>query len=119
MGIDVEFMASHFRERRGEFLPTATLRLDRDPRLLVQLDQQALPCLVHPLPEGLKVGHYDDQGLRYDDMDRYDEPLTYISPADLGRLRLPAWFKKGSGTVAGTARRVLRTTVPDPFSDTL
>ena len=29
--------------------------------------------------------------------------------------RGPAWFKKGSGTVAGTARRVLRTTVPDPF----
>ena len=26
-----------------------------------------------------------------------------------------AWFKKGSATVAGTARRVLRTTVPDPF----
>jgi len=25
------------------------------------------------------------------------------------------WFKKGSGTVAGTARRVLRTTVPDRF----
>jgi len=25
------------------------------------------------------------------------------------------WFKKGSGTVAGTAQRVLRTTVPDPF----
>ena len=27
----------------------------------------------------------------------------------------PAWFKKGSGTVAGTAHWVLRTTVPDPF----
>src|SRR5262249_48079341 len=27
--------------------------------------------------------------------------------------------KKGSGTVAGTARRVLRTTVPDPFFATL
>jgi hypothetical protein len=26
-----------------------------------------------------------------------------------------AWFKKGSGTVAGTARTVLCTTVPDPF----
>jgi len=26
-----------------------------------------------------------------------------------------AWFKKGSGIVAGTARRVLRTTIPDPF----
>ena len=25
------------------------------------------------------------------------------------------WFKKGSGTFAGTARRVLRTKVPDPF----
>ena len=28
---------------------------------------------------------------------------------------MSAWFKKGSGTVAGTAHRVLRTTVPDPF----
>ena len=27
----------------------------------------------------------------------------------------PLGFKKGSGTVAGTAHRVLRTTVPDPF----
>jgi len=26
-----------------------------------------------------------------------------------------AWFKNGSGTVAGTAHRVLRTTIPDPF----
>ena len=30
-------------------------------------------------------------------------------------VRLGAWFKKESGTVAGTARGVLRTTVPDPF----
>ncbi len=29
--------------------------------------------------------------------------------------KLNAYPKKGSGTVAGTARRVLRTTVPDPF----
>ena len=28
---------------------------------------------------------------------------------------MTAWFKKRSGTVAGTAPRVLRTTVPDPF----
>jgi hypothetical protein len=33
-----------------------------------------------------------------------------------GPKALPrAWFKKGSGTFAGTARRVLRTKVPDPF----
>ncbi len=37
------------------------------------------------------------------------------------KLRISAWFKKGSGTVAGTAGhrpevgRVLRTTEPDPF----
>ena len=42
------------------------------------------------------------------------------SDSEISRLQLPekeAWFKKGSGTVAGTARRVLRTTVPDPFLD--
>ena len=33
-----------------------------------------------------------------------------------GLVRL---LKKGSGTVAGTARRVLRTTVPDPFFSSL
>jgi NADH:ubiquinone oxidoreductase subunit 4 (subunit M) len=39
----------------------------------------------------------------------------------LSLLGIPAWFKRGAGTVAGTAGhrpkvgRVLRTTVPDPF----
>jgi len=63
MGVDLEVMASHFRELRGEMLSTARLRFDRDPRLLGQLDRQASPCLVHPLPEGLKVGCYQDEGL--------------------------------------------------------
>ena len=31
MGMDLEVLASHFRERRGEMLPTASLRFDRDP----------------------------------------------------------------------------------------
>ena len=45
--------------------------------------------------------------------DRRDESRRSSTP----RLELlkSAWFKKGSGTVAGTARKVLRTTVPDPF----
>ena len=30
-------------------------------------------------------------------------------------LSMVRGFRKGSGTVAGTARRVLLTTVPDPF----
>ena len=38
---------------------------------------------------------------------------------DHGLSLLRAWFKKGSGIVAGTARRVLRTTVPDPFLNLL
>ncbi len=53
--------------------------------------------------------------------ERNDPPL----PASVGCRRIfmfdgkaiqsQAWFKKGSGTFAGTARRVLRTKVPDPF----
>ena len=40
-----------------------------------------------------------------------------INPANVlcNRPALRAFGKKGSGTVAGTAQRVLRTTVPDPF----
>jgi hypothetical protein len=89
MGIDLEVMASRFRERRGEFLPTATLRFDRDSGLLGQLDLRATPCLVRPLPEGLKVGRYEDQGLTFTDVDRRGQPLTFTTPADLLGLRVP------------------------------
>jgi hypothetical protein len=89
MGIDLEVMASHFREHRGEFLPTATLRLDRDPRLLGQLDPGATPCLVQPLPDGFKVGRYEDQGLIQTATDAYGKPLTFTTPAEIRRLRVP------------------------------
>lgn len=89
MGIDLEVMASHFRERRGEILPTATLRFDRDSRLLGQLDPQAAPCLVHPLPEGLKVARYEDQGLIFTETDRYSKPLTFTTANELSGLRVP------------------------------
>jgi hypothetical protein len=89
MGIDLEVFASNFRERDGQILATASLRWDRDARLLGQLDPGASPCLVHPLPKGLKIGHYEDKGLRYDDVDRYGKPLTFTTSADLRRLRLP------------------------------
>jgi hypothetical protein len=89
MGLDLKILASHFRERRGEFLATASLRLDRDYRLLGQLGAEAQPCLVHPLPAGLKVGHYEDEGLRFDEADRYGKPLTFTTPAELRGLRLP------------------------------
>jgi len=56
MGIDLKVMASSFRERRGELLPTATLRLERDSILFSKLSKDAAPCLVHPLPPDLKIG---------------------------------------------------------------
>src|SRR5262249_9640180 len=71
------------------FLATASLRLDRDPRLLAQLGADADPCLVHPLPGGLKVGHYEDEGLRFDEVDRYSKPLTFTTPDTLRHLRVP------------------------------
>ncbi len=88
MGVDLKILASQFRERRGEFLATASLRFDRDPRLLAQLAIDAEPCLVHPLPDGLKAGHYEDEGLKFDEVDRYGKPLTFTTPADLQNLRL-------------------------------
>jgi hypothetical protein len=83
MGFDLKVLATHFRERNGEFLTTASLRLDRDARLQAQLSAAA-----RPLPEGLKVGHYVDDGLRFETTDGYGKPLTFTTPADLGALRL-------------------------------
>ena len=87
MGIDLKLLASNLRERRGELLSTATLRLDRDARLLSLLSKDADPCLVQPLPAGLKVGHYEDDGLRFDDKDRYGNPLTFTTPEQVGAIR--------------------------------
>ncbi len=89
MGLDLKVMASHFRERRGEFLPTAILRFDRDSRLFAQLTRDAVPCRVQPLPEGLKVGCYEDEGLVYTDVDRSGLSLTFTTPADLENLSVP------------------------------
>jgi hypothetical protein len=89
MGIDLKVLASHFREHRGEFLATATLRFDRATGLFAQLAPEAEPYLVQPLPAGLKVGHYEDEGLRWDEVDRQARPLTFTTPAVLRRLWLP------------------------------
>lgn len=86
MGLDLTVLASHYRERRGEFLPTASLRFDRDDGLFSQLAADASPCLVSPLPAGLTVGIYEDAGLRYTDTDRYGNHLTFTTPARLRQL---------------------------------
>jgi hypothetical protein len=89
MGIDLRMLASNFRERQGEILSTASIRLDRDPRLLSLFSKDAQPCLVSALPAGLKVGHYEDDGLKFDDNDRYGQPLTFTTPERLHSLRTP------------------------------
>jgi hypothetical protein len=48
----------------------------------------AEPCLVRPLPEGLKVGHCEDEGLKYEEVDRYGNALTFTTPTELGKLRV-------------------------------
>jgi len=89
MGIDLQVLTSHFRERQGEILATGSLRFDRDQRLLAQLAKDATPCLVHPLPEGVKLGHYEDKGLTFSETDRYGQPLTFTTPTDIRKLRVP------------------------------
>ena len=89
MGIDLKVMASYFRERRGELLPTATLRFERDSALFSKLSKDAVPCLVRPLPPDLKLGCYEDEGLVFKSEDRYGQPLTCITAADLARLQVP------------------------------
>lgn len=87
MGIDLKILASNFREKRGQLLSTASVRLDRDHRLLSLLSKEAVPCLVEPLPVGLKVGHFEDNGLQFDENDRYGNPLTFTTPEQIEALR--------------------------------
>ena len=89
MGLDLKLLASNFRERGGEILSTASLRLDRDPRLLSLFSKDAQPCLVQSFPAGMKVGHYEDDGLKFDQNDRYGHPLTFTTPEQLRALRTP------------------------------
>ena len=89
MGIDLQVLATNFRERSGEFLATATLRFDRDTRLLAIFAATAEPCVVQPVPTDLKIGHYDDEGLRFDTLDRFGNQLTYTTPLSLRMVRFP------------------------------
>jgi hypothetical protein len=88
MGLDLKVMTSHFRERRGEVLSTASLRFDRDEGIFAQLMPDAVPCLVYPIPPGVVLGCYEDKGLMYTATDGRGTQLTYTTPEDLNRLRV-------------------------------
>lgn len=81
VGIDLKVMASYFRERRDELLPTATLRFERDPSLFAKLAERA-----RPMPPDLKVGSYEDEGLVFTQVDRAGNRLTFVTPADFAAL---------------------------------
>src|SRR5689334_8985789 len=87
MGFDLKLLATHFRERPTEMFATASIRLDRDERLLSQLSMESIPRLVKLLPPDFKVGHHDDKGLRYDDKDGHGNALTFTTPAQVRALR--------------------------------
>jgi hypothetical protein len=89
MGIDLKVMATRFREVRGEFLPTATLRFERDSGLFSRLAPEATPTLVQQVPPGLKVGSFEDEGLIWVEADRYGHALTFTTPAALEQLGPP------------------------------
>ena len=65
------------------------MRLDRDEAVFSQLASDATPRLVQLLPAELKVGHYEDDGLKYEAADRQGRPLTFTTPAELRKLRVP------------------------------
>ncbi len=89
MGMDLQVLASHFRELRGELLPTAALRFDRDAELFAQLMPDSRPLLVHDMPPGLAVGIQEDDGIKYVTTDRYGKGLTFTTGRDLRLLRVP------------------------------
>lgn len=89
MGLDLKVMVSNFRERRGEMLPTAVLRFDRDVGLFCQLGPDSQPPLALQLPNGLVVGDYGDDGLKYVSNDARGNALTYTTPQALQQLRVP------------------------------
>jgi hypothetical protein len=78
MGIDLKILASNFRERDGRMLSTASIRLDRDPRVLSLIAKDDAP-----IPPELSIGHFEDEGLRYDRTDSRGNPLTFTTPEKL------------------------------------
>lgn len=48
MGVDLNVLATSFRDHRGEFLPAATLRFERNPALFARLARTQRRALCVP-----------------------------------------------------------------------
>jgi glutamyl-tRNA synthetase len=100
-----------------------TQRLPRYELALAQLQQQELvyPCICSrtDIERAASAPHAEHEGPIYPGTcaGRRVADATNLGARPFAwRFRDSSQQEKGSGTVAGTARRVLRTTVPDPFS---
>lgn len=78
MGIDLQLMTSHFRERDTSMAVTTVIRLDRDDWLFDQIRSRA-----HTLPAEFWVGH-GDQDLRDD---AYGVRLTCLFGKDFASIQ--------------------------------
>lgn len=94
MGMDLKLLATYFRERNGQFLSAASLRLERDNRLFHHLRCPGDSSGTHPyIPENLVIGHYEDEGLRFDTTDSYGQRLTFTTPKLLKTNVVPTDFE--------------------------
>jgi HEAT repeat protein len=87
----------------------------RDAEVWDQYSDEPVFRWRYPAFEDMLVGPSEAGPILAEFVDHAEPVVAANAAIGLSRLESPAWFKKGSGTVAGTARRVLRTTVPDPF----
>ncbi len=105
----------------------ATRRLVKDSGIDPQQSLALLVAETRVLV--LRLGRYEFAqlaGMHFHALKNVETPGSQPQHESLSRV-YRAWqrlasgdgIKKGSGTVAGTARRVLRTTVPDPFLNRL
>lgn len=91
-----------WNSRTSRVHPPNLLVLARDPCSTIDLRLRRLPTYSRDLGTNLGTRHA-----------RCGDSLPYSRWCDL--ITFPASIKKGSGIVVGTARRLLRTTTPDPF----
>jgi hypothetical protein len=96
MGLDLKLLP--IRHHEPPFAPTwyafNILQLERDYELFSQFTEigRGYPpphIPTEPLPAGLRVWTYQDEGAEEQDTDAYDERLTFTRGLHLRALRLP------------------------------
>nr|MBI4156163.1 hypothetical protein [Candidatus Woesearchaeota archaeon] len=101
MGLDLTIIPlSHGRALSGSILGYDSLNFVRDYRIFAQIadvdgksaipegDIEAIVC-TYPLPPGVKVGIYGDNGIRHTRKNPYGEEMVYATAREMRKLSLP------------------------------